>query len=483
MKRQRLAVVLALMLLPMSATYAMGAFEKPQARATDTIVIEDEGGFADAISQIAKATMPAVVHVEISGTVTQQVSGSPFPFPFPFFGVPGQSQQREVPIQALGSGVIIDENGYVITNNHVVETADSIVVQFYDGSRQEAKLVGRDPATDLAVLKVNPFEGMRYASLGDSDALEIGQWVIAIGSPRGLDWTVTSGIVSATHRSGIGALGPSGYEDFIQTDAAINPGNSGGPLINLKGEVVGINSLILSASQGSEGLGFAIPASMVKTISDALIKDGKVVRGYLGLMIQDLNPQMVKSLKLPEGTTGVIIADVQAGGPADNAGLKQGDVLVKLNGKAIKDSSTFRNSVAATAPHTRLALSVLRDGKQQEITAETGDLSAKQSVAAQNAEAILGLTVEKVTPGIARNAGLRETTGVVVSEVQQGSVARRVGLTKGDIILRVGNTDVNDPEQFGSLVAEATSEGAQAIVMLVRDGASGQIGYLMIPMK
>ena len=255
------------------------------AQQVEQIVITDEGGFTKVISKVAKVMMPTVVHIEVTGTVVQQVPDfglDPFRF---FFGLEQQQREQRVPIQALGSGVIISDEGYIITNNHVVQFAETIEVEFYDGTKQKAKLIGTDPQTDLAVIKTDPVKAMKYASFGDSDAVEVGEWVVAIGSPRGLDWTVTVGIISAKHRSEIGVLGPTGYEDFIQTDAAINPGNSGGALIGLSGKIIGINSLIVSASQGSEGLGFAIQSNMAKAISESLIKHGCLESIYFNICL------------------------------------------------------------------------------------------------------------------------------------------------------------------------------------------------------
>jgi serine protease Do len=335
--------------------------EAEEATPVTTIVISDEGGFSTAISSVSNALMPAVVHIDVSGTIVQRAPLSPFgddPFFRYFFGPP-QEMEREVPVQALGSGVIISKDGYIITNNHVVENADKINVEFYDGNMHEAELIGRDPNTDLAVVKVEPTPDMNYAQFGDSDACNVGEWVIAIGSPRGLDWTVTAGIISAKNRTDIGALGPTGYEDFIQTDASINPGNSGGPLINLKGEVIGINSLIVSASRGSEGLGFAIPSNMAKAISDSLIKYGKVVRGYLGVNIQDVTPEIAKNLKLGKNFKGVIIADVLPDGPAAFAGIEQGDIVIAFKGVSVENVTQLRNIVADTAPGTSVKVIIL----------------------------------------------------------------------------------------------------------------------------
>ncbi len=452
---------------------------------TKTIVIKDDGGFAGAISQVAQEMMPAVVHIDITGKMAQQAPGfNPFgtdPFFRYFFGPP-QQQQQEVPIRALGSGVIISKDGYIITNNHVVEHADTIDVELYDGTNRQAKLIGKDPSTDLAVVKIEPTPNMKYAQLGDSDAAKVGQWVIAIGSPRGFDWTVTAGIISAKHRSGIGALGPTGYEDFIQTDASINPGNSGGPLINLEGEVIGINSLIVSASRGSEGMGFAVPSNMAKEISRSLIEHGKVVRGYMGVNIQDITPEMAKSLKLEKGTKGVIVANVLPEGPADKAGIEQGDIVIRFDGKKTESVVQLRNLVAATAPGTTVKVGVLRDKKEMEMTIKIGDLEKEQKeVKAQVGNKTLGVTVEKVTRETAGKIGLAKPQGVIITDIVPGSPAEKVGLDKGDVIFRVNNTPVDDPKTFQSVISQAAKEGGA--MLLVRDVRSGSVGYITVPLK
>jgi serine protease Do len=452
------------------------------AEPTKTIVIKDSGGFANAISEVAKELMPAVVHIDITGTMTQKAPEFNFPFgndPFfkYFFGP--QQQQRKVPIRALGSGIIISKDGYILTNNHVVEHADTIDVELYDGTKQPAKVIGKDPSTDLAVVKINPTPNMKYARLGDSDAVKVGQWVIAIGSPRGFDWTVTAGIISAKHRTGIGALGPTGYEDFIQTDASINPGNSGGPLIDLNGEVIGINSLIVSATRGSEGMGFAIPSNMAKEISKELIEHGKVVRGYMGVNIQNITPEMAKSLKLEKGTKGVIVANILPGSPADKAGIEQGDIINQYNGKNIEDVVQLRNMVAETSPGTTVKVGVLRDKKQIDLTIKIGDLEKEQKVAkAQAGSKTLGVTVEKVTRDTASKIGLSKPQGVIITEIVPNSPAGKVGLQKGDVIFRVNNTPVNDPKTFRSVISEAAKEGGA--MLLVRDVRSGRIGYITV---
>jgi serine protease Do len=463
-----------------------GKGKADEATPVQTIVIKDEVGFSTAISEVADAVIDAVVHINVAGTVVQRGPefGSPFgndPFFRYFFGPP-QQREYEVPVQALGSGIIISKEGYVITNNHVVQNADTIEVVLHDGTKHEAKLVGADPRTDLAVVKIEPVQGMKYALFGDSDKCKVGEWVIAIGSPRGLDSTVTAGIISAKNRTNIGVLGPTGYEDFIQTDAAINPGNSGGPLINLKGEVIGINALIVSASAGSEGLGFAIPSNMAREISDSLIRHGKVVRGYLGVSIQDITPEMAKSLKLDKNFKGVIIADVVDSGPAEKGGIEQGDILIRYDGKRIESVAELRNAVATTDPGTSVKVTVLRDKKEREFNIRVGELEkAEQEVRAKGGSIILGLKVEKVDSDTAKRLGLKKATGVIITEVESGSAADRVGLKKGDIIFRVGNTPVDDPAQFSELIAQATQEGK--VMLLVRDVSTGRVGYLVVPLQ
>jgi len=453
-----------------------------EATPVQTIVINDQSGFTSAIAEVANALMPTVVYINVTGTVKQRGPGSgPFgndPFFRYFFGPP--EGEREVPISALGSGVIISRDGYIITNNHVVENADNIVIKLYDGSEHEAELVGTDPQTDLAMVKIKPIPGMKYAEFGDSDQCKIGEWVIAIGAPRGLDWTVTAGIISAKNRTDIGVLGPTGYEDFIQTDASINPGNSGGPLINLRGRVIGINSLIVSASQGSEGLGFAIPSNLARNISDSLIKYGKVVRGYLGVQIQDVTPDVAKSLKLDREVKGVIVADVFKGSPADKGGLEQGDVVIAFNGKQVETVAELRNLVAQTRPGQTATLKVIRNKKQMNVRVKIGDLEKLQQLArADKGNETLGVTVEKITPEIANKLGLKNTTGVVIARVASGSPADRSGLKAGDIVFRVGNQVVKDPEQFNKLVSELAESGK--VMLLIRDVRTGRVGYIVVP--
>jgi len=447
-----------------------------------TIVIEDQSGFTSAISEVANLLMPTVVYINVTGTVKQRSPGTgPFgndPFFRYFFGPP--ESEREVPVSALGSGVIISKDGYIITNNHVVENADTISIKLYDGSEVEAELIGTDPQTDLAIVKIEPIPGMKYAEFGDSEECKIGEWVITIGAPRGLDWTVTAGIISAKNRTDIGVLGPTGYEDFIQTDASINPGNSGGPLINLRGKVIGVNSLIVSASQGSEGLGFAIPSNLARNISDSLIRHGKVVRGYLGVQIQDVTPDMSKSMKLDQDTKGVIVVDVFEGSPADKGDLQQGDVIITFNDKPVETVAELRNMVAQTRPGHTVTLGVIRNRREINVRVKIGDLEKLQQLAlGGKGNETLGVSVEKVTQEVARELGLKNTSGVVITRVLAGSPADRSGLKTGDVVFRVGNQVVKDTEQFNKLVSELVESGK--VMLLIRDVRTGRVGYIVVP--
>jgi serine protease Do len=467
-------------LLGMGSSPDRGGAEEPSP--TATVVVKDEGGFTNLISEVASAVTPAVVHIDVSGTVVQTAPDFPNdPFFRYFFGPQGEREYK-VPVQALGSGVIVSKEGYIITNNHVVQNADTINVTMYDGTDHKAKIVGRDPNTDLAVLKIEPETGMKYAELGDSDQCRVGEWVIAIGSPRGLDWTVTAGIISAKNRQNIGVLGPTGYEDFIQTDASINPGNSGGPLINMKGKVIGINALIVSGSQGSEGLGFAIPSNMARNISDSLIKHGKVVRGYLGVNIQEITPDMAKSLKLPKSFKGIIVADIVPDGPAVKGGIEQGDIITEINGIKVETVSQFRNLIAQTPPGTQVRVVLLRNKKEMTLSVKVGELESERKISkTETGQNVLGVKVEKVTQEMANRIGLRKPAGVLITQVEPESAAEKAQVAEGDIVFRVGNRQVNTPEEFYSAAAEAAKEGE--VMLLLRDGRSGRVGYLVVPLE
>jgi serine protease Do len=480
MKTKRTGIVLLAGLLGLSAISCFGGGGREAAPATSaqpatTVVIQDKGGFADAIAAVADAAKQSVVHIDITGTVLQQA-----PAMGPFGMLFGAPSPQKVPIRALGSGVLISSEGYIVTNNHVVENADSIQVLFHDGSQEPAKIVGQDPFTDLAVVKVENARNVPPVTFGDSDAMKVGDWVVAIGNPRGLDWTVTAGIVSATHRTTLGVAGPTGFQDYIQTDAAINPGNSGGPLLNLNAQVIGLNSLIISQSQGSEGLGFAIPSRMVKSISDSLIRNGKVIRGDLGISFQDITPQIIKGLKLPKDVQGVVVVEVIPDGPGAAAGLQQGDVISMYQGKSVSSAYQLLNSIAQTAPGTKVTITVLRNNRERKLSATLADqLELLKKEAAHPAYELLGLKVEPVTAALAKQFGLAQPMGVVVTAVVPGSPADSAGIVKGDAIFRVGSDNVSNAQQFSKLVGEAIKTGT--VLLLIRDSQSGQMGYLQIP--
>jgi serine protease Do len=381
----------------------------------------------------------------------------------PFSG-PGEGFQQ----QGQGSGVIVDRQGYILTNNHVVNGMDDVKVTLSDHRSFPAKIVGTDPKTDLAVLKIDA-PGLAPAELGDSSAMQVGDWVVAIGSPFGLDMTVTAGIVSATGRSNVGITD---YEDFIQTDAAINPGNSGGPLVNLQGQVIGINTAISSSNGGNMGVGFAIPSEMAQTVMHSLIEKGHVERGWLGAVIQDLDEDLSKSFGY-HGTEGVLLGDVLDGGPAQKAGLQAGDIVAKFNGQPMKDANELRQAVAATEPNTDANLVVFRDGKEKTFSVHIAQMESDSVVASTGGEKSvdLGITVRTLTPETAQELGYEsDENGVVVTGVEPGSVAASLGIRPKDIIVAVGSQQIHGAGDFRkALDSKDLSKGIRMQVM--RDGA------------
>jgi len=347
----------------------------------------------------------------------------------------------------LGSGFVIDKKGFILTNNHVVEKADEITVKLADGKSFLANIVGRDPKTDLALIRIESDQELTPLPLGDSENLEVGDWVIAMGNPFGLDNTVTAGIVSAKYRH-IGA-GP--YENFIQTDASINPGNSGGPLLNTRGEVIGINTVIFSQTGGSIGIGFAIPINMAKEILEQL-RTGRVIRGWLGVMIQKVTPELKAKLGLEE-ESGALVADVSSGGPAEKAGIQRGDVIVFFNGKKINEMNELPYLVASTPIGKTVPVKVIRKGKEKTVEIKVGELKEEkkepESGAKSGAESRLGMRVEDLTPQLAKNLGLPpEAEGVAVVQVDVGSAAAEAGLRPGDVILDLDQEPVKNADAF-----------------------------------
>ena len=375
--------------------------------------------------------------------------------------------------RASGSGVIVDPNGYILTNNHVIENAQDIIVRLSDSRKFTATLVGSDPKTDLAVLKVSSPTPLPAAELGDSESLRVGQWAIAIGNPFGLDRTVTVGIISATARTRVGLAT---YENFIQTDASINPGNSGGPLLNLDGRVIGVNTAIVASGQG---IGFSIPITMAKEVMRQLIARGRVVRGWLGVVIQDLSDDLAQSFGVRE-KEGVLVADVMRGSPAETAGLRAGDVIVEFGGARVKEMPDLQRRVAAVGPGSPANVKVIRDGAPVTVKVIVSEMPGEEAVAASDSgREPWGLTVEAVTGETARRLGLTHTSGALVTDIASGSPADRAGLRRGDVILEVARRPVSDPASVWRTL-DAVKPGSAVPIYVHRVSGSGRNEYLVL---
>jgi serine protease Do len=434
-----------------------------------------------AIIRVAKKAIPAVVHIEV--TERQEVMNPLLPFesdPFfrRFFDIPKMPRKFKRELKGLGTGMIIDSQGHILTNHHVAGGATKIEVLLSDGNRYPAKLVGTDPKTDLAVIQISAQEPLPNVTFGDSDKVEIGEWVVAIGHPRGLDQTVTQGIISAKHRQGI--TDPSSYQDFLQTDAAINPGNSGGPLLNLRGEVIGVNAAIASESGGFEGIGFTIPSNMALHVVKQLIAHGKVERGWLGISIQDLTPELAKSVHV-ESLKGALVVEVVKGGPAEKGGLKKNDVVIAYRGKEIPDSGMFRNEVANTPIGSEAKVTVLRDGKKVELTIKVGNLEESTKILATYVKERLGAEVRAITAKEAEKYGLDANQGVMVSQLEAKGPLRKAGFEVGDMILEINNQPIKGVEAFIQLVS--ILRPGQKITLLALDHRSGNMGNVQVVVR
>ena len=403
-----------------------------------------EGQPVPSLAPMLEKVTPAVVNVATEGRI--QMQQNPLfadPFFRRFFNVPDQPIERKT--QSLGSGVIVDaDRGLILTNNHVIANAVQITVTLRDGRRLDAEIVGSDPETDVAVIKVPP-KNLTALPLSDSGSLRVGDFVVAIGNPFGLGQTVTSGIVSALGRSG---LGIEGYEDFIQTDASINPGNSGGALVNLRGELVGINTAIFSQDGGNIGIGFAIPINMAVQVMNQLVESGKVDRGFVGIQLQDLNPDLAEAFGVKD-MQGAVVNSVLQGSPADKAGLKPGDLIVSINDVAVRNASDVRNRVGLLPVGDKVKFEIIRDGKHRKLSAEIG--ASDESVAGNAAgnPRLQGLTVGDLG---ADNPYYGKVQGVLVKEVERGSPSWRSGLRAGDLITSVNHVQITDLKQFVQLV-------------------------------
>ncbi|HOK40746.1 MAG TPA: DegQ family serine endoprotease [bacterium] len=435
--------------------------------------------------QAAEKTKPATVFIFTEKVIT--VKENPF-FSDPFrdffgdeffkrffgdrFGDENKNQERKYKQTALGSGVIVSPDGYILTNNHVIKDADEIKVKLSNNSEYKAKVIGTDPRTEIAVIKIEG-KNLPYAKLGDSSKLEIGEWVIAIGNPFGLSYTVTAGIISATGRSNIGVAD---YEDFIQTDAPINRGNSGGPMINLNGDVVGINTAIFSQTGGNLGIGFAVPINMAKKIMIDLIEKGKVVRGYLGVMIQDIDKTIAKQFKLPD-VNGVLISQVTPNSPADKAGLKRGDVIIEFDGVKITNTSQLRNLVANSKINTNVNIKIIRDGKEKSlsiyIVEQPKDFDKSSFAYSEESGEVtsnkLGITVKELSPELAKKFNYSTSEkGVIITEIENGSKADIGGLKEGDIILEINRKNIKTVEDFNEALKDIDDNNEKEVLFLIK---------------
>src|SRR5215831_14758921 len=427
---------------------------------------------SNAFRSVARQAVPAVVFITVEKTLDSR-NPSALNNPFEGFGQDflerffgrrfSEGQQPRERQQGAGSGFIISQDGLILTNHHVVGEADRVTVKLSDGREFTAKTIGTDPASDIAVIKIEA-RGLPVLTLGDSDAMEVGDWVIAAGNPFGLTQTITVGVVSAKGRS---RLSITDFEDFIQTDAAVNPGNSGGPLLNLQGEAIGVTTAIATRSGGYMGIGFAIPSNMVKAIEQQLVTHGKVVRGYMGVSIQALTSDLAQSLHV-NTTEGVLVADVSPRSPAAQAGLKRGDVIVSFNGHAVHEPGQLRNLVAMTAPGTQARLQIVREDHQRDVSVELGELPHERTAAREGEEtpapAQLGFSVQNMTPTLAKHLGTERSEGVVVTEVDPNSEAYEAGVRRGMVIYEVNKHEVKNTQEFRQAMEQA--EQSKRILLL-----------------
>ncbi|MCX5836751.1 MAG: DegQ family serine endoprotease [Deltaproteobacteria bacterium] len=422
------------------------------------------GSFAD----LAEKLKPAVVNISTTKTIRSGRGGQRTPFGgSPFWGDDfferffGDIPRREFKQRSLGSGFIISTDGYIFTNNHVVEQADKILVKLSTGREYEAKIIGKDSKTDLALIKIKPGESLPVADIGDSEKLRVGDWVIAIGNPFGLEQTVTAGIVSAKGR----VIGAGPYDNFIQTDASINPGNSGGPLFNMEGKVIGINTAIVAQGQG---IGFAIPINMAKVILPDLKSKGKVTRGWLGVSVQDITEDIAKNLKLKD-INGALISDIFKGDPADRAGLRTGDIIIEVNGKKIKDSHELLIMIATFHVGDKIEIKVWRDAQEKIFYVIVAERKGQPEVASsRESMENFGMTVQDITPEIAQYLGIASKNGVIVVDVKDGSPADEKGIQPQDIILQVNKAKISSVKDYTKEMSKKSAKNN--ILFLVKRG-------------
>ncbi|HHN65132.1 MAG TPA: DegQ family serine endoprotease [Nitrospirae bacterium] len=438
------------------------------------------GKLSKSLSEVAEKVKPAVVNISTTKTVT--LRETPFdeffndPFFRRFFGrdFPFGHKKRKYRSSALGSGVIVTDDGYILTNNHVIKDADEIKIVLQDKREFKGKVIGTDPKTDLAVVKIDA-KGLPALKLGDSDRLHVGEIVLAVGNPFGLSHTITMGIVSAVGRSKVGIAD---YEDFIQTDAAINPGNSGGALVNIKGELIGINTAIFSTSGGYMGIGFAIPSNMAKAVMESIIKYGKVIRGWLGVTIQDLTPEIAEHFGIKE-EKGSLVTDVVKGSPAEKAGFRRGDLIIEFDGKPVKDSTSLRNMVANTPPGKTVPVKVIREGKEVVLNVTLGEFPEERVISSATAEenVLRGVHVQELTPELREGLGIPEKVrGVVVTGVEEDSPAYEV-LKRNDVIQEINRKSIKNIKDYRDAVSRLKK--GESVLLLVYRGN----GYIYITIK
>lgn len=426
-------------------------------------------GFPQSFADLAEKVKPAVVNISTEKII--KIPGGPFrhffdpdePFGDFFRWFFEDIPDRELRQQSLGSGFIIDKDGYIITNNHVVEGADEIKVKLADNREFKARVIGRDPKTDIALIKITtPFKDLPVLPFGDSDKMRVGDWVLAIGNPFGLEHTVTKGIISATGR----VIGAGPYDNFLQTDAPINPGNSGGPLINLNGEVIGINTAIIATGQG---IGFAIPSNLAKTVISQLKEKGKVIRGWLGVSVQTITPEIATSLNLKE-PKGALVNDVVSGSPADKAGIKRGDVIISYNGKSVDKMIDLPRMVAETPVGKEVEIKIIRDGKEYPLKAIIAEQKeGRLAFKGISIEERLGMRVHDITPELARQLRIRDRIGVVIIDIITGSPADEAGMQIGDIIKEVNRSPIRNLKEYESLI-EKIIDVNRPILFLIKRG-------------
>lgn len=453
---------------------SMPVYAKSSA-ALDSLVAESKAR-ADIIETVQKA----VVHIKVEKTVNNRIERQPYNNPFDLFndrlfpGLQNPNFPREYKQEGAGSGAIIDKNGHILTNNHVVKESDKIIVHLFDGREYEAKIIGTDPLTDIAVIQIEA-DNLSVLPMGDSDDIRIGETVIAIGNPFGLSHTVTMGIVSAKGRSNMDIAD---YEDFIQTDAAINPGNSGGPLINLEGKIIGVNTAIFTKSGGYQGIGFSVPINMARKVMDQLIQSGKVTRGWLGVLLQDLTSDLAKALNI-NNTQGSLVAEVTKDSPAEKGGLQRGDVITRVNGKLIKNTEQLRNEIGLTVPGSKVELEVFRKGDKTRLQIVLGE-RLDQSYAASDqtlSENKMGMIVQSMTPELARRFGYtRVMPGVVITSVYPGSPAAKAGLRPGLVIMEINQRVVDSLDNYEDALKRVNID--DGILLLVGD--QNRIQYVII---